>query len=110
MNGDLEAFGSMSPAKTNKITDKNVLRTHMKNRTMVEQELAEAGGTLLPQIRTHHGVARNGPKDAQVELDETQSDAACPEIKAKSGLKSFFFSPEGHYPLKKSGTHNEKTK
>jgi hypothetical protein len=44
-------------------------------------------------------------------MNDSQSDAACPEIQANRGSKSFFFSPEGAYfPLKKSGTHVDKDK
>lgn len=83
---------------------------------MAGPELAKHAGTLLPQIEGNYGSAKHGsikrPKElGRKDMNDSQSDAACPEIKTKSGSKSFFFSPEGSYfPLKKSGTHVEKDK
>ena len=89
-------------------------RTHMKTRTMAGPELSKHAGTLLPQIQgnygsTKHASTKRTQGQARKDMNDSQSDAACPEIQAKNDSKSFFFSPEGSYfPLKKSGTHVEK--
>jgi hypothetical protein len=86
----------------------------MKTRTMAGPELSKHAGTLLPQIQgnygsTKHASTKRTQGQERKDMNDSQSDAACPEIQAKNDSKSFFFSPEGSYfPLKKSGTHVEK--
>lgn len=63
-------------------------RTHMKTRTMVGPELlnlSKHAGTLLPQIQgsygsTKHASTKRAKGQDRKDMNDSQSDAACPEI------------------------------
>ena len=83
-NEDLGRFGSPSPSKLTKGGEITIHKGHHKNRTLAGPELTNHSGTLLPQIKGSYGSTSRPTKKKGSELKElndSQSDAACPDIK-----------------------------